>query len=115
LDALQRSRYTVSAQSDRMGYRLAGGRTLTRVSASEMVSDVTFTGGIQVPPSSDPILLMADRQTTGGYPQIAIVITADIPLAAQLVPGDWVEFELCTRAEAISALISQEAKLLALR
>jgi KipI family sensor histidine kinase inhibitor len=115
LDALQRSRYTVSPQSDRMGYRLGGGGPLTRASAADMISDVTFPGGIQVPPSNDPILLMADRQTTGGYPQIAIVITADIPLAAQLAPGDWVEFQLCSRADAISALISQEARLLALR
>ncbi len=58
----------------------------------EMISDAAFIGAIQVPGSGEPILLMADRQTTGGYPQLAIVITADMPLAAQLVPGDWVEF-----------------------
>ncbi len=52
-----------------------------------MISDATFTGGIQVPPSGEPILLMADRQTTGGYPQIATVISADLPLAGQLAPG----------------------------
>ena len=56
---------------------------------------------------------MADRQTTGGYPQLAVVITADLPLAAQLVPGDWIEFRVCSRAEAISALVAQEARLLA--
>ena len=77
-----------------------------------MISDATFIGAIQVPPSGDPILLMADRQTTGGYPQIATVITADLPLAGQLAPGDWVEFQLCTRAEAIAALAAQEARLL---
>src|SRR5262249_19076092 len=86
LETLERSRYVVSTQSDRMGYRLTGepiasrsgrpGSTGTaRVVASEqasgaMISDAAFTGGIQVPPSGNPIILMADRQTTGGYPQI---------------------------------------------
>ena len=56
---------------------------------------------------------MADRQTTGGYPQLAVVITADIPLAAQLAPGDWIEFRVCSRPEALSALVAQEARLLA--
>lgn len=69
-----------------------------------MISGATFTGAIQVPPSGEPILLMADRQTTGGYPQIATVITADLALAGQLAPGDWVEFEVCTRSEAMAAL-----------
>jgi antagonist of KipI len=57
---------------------------------------------------------MADRQTTGGYPQIATVITADLPLAGQLAPGDWVEFSVCTRREALTALVAQEGQLLAL-
>jgi hypothetical protein len=72
-----------------------------------MISDATFAGGLQIPHSGDPILLMADRQTTGGYPQIATVITVDLPVAGQLAPGDWVEFELCTRQEAIAALIAR--------
>jgi antagonist of KipI len=76
-----------------------------------MISDATFIGGIQIPPSGEPILLMADRQTTGGYPQIATVITADLPLAGQLAPGDWIEFALCTRLEAIAALKEQEEAL----
>jgi antagonist of KipI len=65
-------------------------------------------GAVQVPTSGQPILLMADRQTTGGYPQIAVVITADLPLAGQLVPGDSIQFELCSRADAIAALTEQE-------
>jgi len=76
-----------------------------------MISDATFVGAIQIPASGEPILLMSDRQTTGGYPQIATVITADLPLAGQLAPGDWVEFARCTRAEAIAALRDQEARL----
>jgi antagonist of KipI len=74
-----------------------------------MISDATFVGAIQVPASGEPILLMSDRQTTGGYPQMATVIAADLPLAGQLAPGDWVEFARCTRTEAIAALRDQEA------
>ncbi len=122
-EILQRARFTISPQSDRMGYRLNGVPILRRAGpigpagtgplepAAEMISDATFVGGLQVPRSGDPILLMADRQTTGGYPQIATVITADLPVAGQLAPGDWVEFELCTRQEAIAALIAQENRL----
>src|SRR5207244_5351564 len=111
--------FIVSPQSDRMGYRLVGSeRTRPTVvgrpgpgvgrpgpfGPGAMISDATFMGGLQLPPSGELILLMADRQTTGGYPQIATVITADLPLAGQLAPGDWIEFTLCTRAEAIAAL-----------
>ncbi len=115
-DWLARTRFSVSSQSDRMGYRLIGGSERTRPpssgtrppSSGAMISDAAFTGGIQIPPSGEPILLMADRQTTGGYPQIATVITADLPLAGQLAPGDWIEFAWCTRLEAIAALKEQE-------
>jgi len=106
-DILRRTRFTISPQSDRMGYRLRttdpGSRIPARTEGA-MISDATFTGGLQIPPSGAPILLMADRQTTGGYPQIATVITADLPLAGQLAPGDWIEFTECTRSEAIAAL-----------
>jgi allophanate hydrolase subunit 2 len=66
-------------------------------------------GALQVPASGLPILLMADRQTTGGYPTIANVITADLPLAGQLAPGDWIEFTPCSLDEAIAALRAREA------
>ena len=108
LQVLQEMRFIVSPQSDRMGYRLTGSALPTRRDSGEMISDATVVGAVQVPPSGQPILLMADRQTTGGYPQIAVVITADLPLAAQLVPGDSIQFELCSRAEAIAALTEQE-------
>ncbi len=107
---LERTRFVVTPQSNRMGYRLSGGN-IPRASDREMISDATFVGAIQVPASGEPILLMSDRQTTGGYPQMATVITADLPLAGQLAPGDWVEFARCTRAEAIAALRDQEAML----
>ncbi len=104
----------VTPQSNRMAYRLAGG-TIDRASSREMISDATFMGGIQIPPGGDPILLMADRQTTGGYPKIGTVITADVPVAGQLAPGDWIEFAECTRAEALKALREQEAQLVGQR
>ena len=118
-DILQRTRFVISPQSDRMGYRLVGSeRTRPAVvgrpgpsGPGVMISDATFMGGLQIPPSGEPILLMADRQTTGGYPQIATVITADLPLAGQLAPGEWIEFVLCTRSEAIAALKEQEEAL----
>jgi antagonist of KipI len=112
-ERLQQIRFRIAPQSNRMGYRLQGGR-VPRLEAREMISDAAFAGAIQVPDSGEPILLMADRQTTGGYPQIATVITADLPLAAQLAPGDWIEFQICSRAEALAALVAQEGRLLAI-
>jgi KipI family sensor histidine kinase inhibitor len=110
LDLLQTTRFTITPQSDRMGYRLSGGR-LPRLEGREMISDATFAGGVQVPPSGEPILLMSDRQTSGGYPQIATVISADLPVVGQLAPGDWLEFEQCSRDDALAALVAQEAAL----
>ena len=76
-----------------------------------MLSDATPMASIQVPASGQPILLMADRQTTGGYPKIATVISADLSLAGQLAPGDWIEFAACSRDEAVEALRQQELPL----
>jgi biotin-dependent carboxylase-like uncharacterized protein len=109
-DTLCTSRFTVSPQSNRMGYRLEGPRLL-HAGSGDILSDATPIGSLQVPASGQLIVLMADRQTTGGYPKIATVITADLPLAGQLAPGDWIEFEECTRAEAVTALREQEARL----
>jgi biotin-dependent carboxylase-like uncharacterized protein len=110
LEALFTSRFIVTPQSNRMGYRLDGS-ALRHSGSADILSDATPVGSIQVPASGQPILLMADRQTTGGYPKIATVITADVPLAGQLAPGDWIEFVECTRAEAVDALRRQEAAL----
>ena len=104
------SRYVVSQESNRMGYRLTGA-VLAQADAADMLSDATPIGSLQVPPSGLPILLMADRQTTGGYPKLATVITADLPLAGQLAPGDWVEFAPCSRAAAVDALRARLAAL----
>ena len=104
------SRYVVTPDSNRMGYRLDGPR-LEHAQSAEMLSDATPIGSLQVPSSGCPILLMADRQTTGGYPRIATVITADLPVAGQLAPGDWIEFEACSRPAALDALRRREAAL----
>jgi len=109
-DTLLRSRYVVTPESNRMGYRLQGG-SLAQEEQADILSDATPIGSLQVPPSGQPILLMADRQTTGGYPKIGTVITADLPIAGQLAPGDWIEFEACTRAGAIDALRARTAEL----
>jgi antagonist of KipI len=101
-DTLFRSRFTITQSSNRMGYRLEG-PVLRHEGPADILSDATPIGSIQVPASGQPILLMADRQTTGGYPKIATVIGADMPIAGQLAPGDWIEFRRCTREEALDA------------
>ena len=110
LDALISTRFIVSPAANRMGYRLKGAVPVPP-GAGSMISAATFLGALQIPPSGEPILLMADRQTTGGYPQVATVISADLPMAGQLAPGDWIEFEICSQAEAQAALIEQEGML----
>ena len=110
LATLTGSSYTVAAQSDRMGYRLTGPR-VARHGSARFISDCTAMGALQVPPDEQPILLMADRQTTGGYPKIAVVISADLPLAAQLAPGDRITFIMRTLAEAHALLRERRALL----
>jgi antagonist of KipI len=83
--------FRVAPDSDRMGYRLTDHR-LRLTTPREMVSSGVTAGTIQLPPGGSPIVLMADRQTTGGYPRLGDVITADLPLMAQLRPGDRVRF-----------------------
>jgi antagonist of KipI len=104
---LLHARFVVSPQSNRMGYRLDG-PTLAHVRGADILSEGMPIGAIQVPASGQPILLLAERATTGGYATIANVITADLPLAGQLAPGDWIQFDLVTRGEAIAALRERE-------
>ncbi len=106
--------YTLSTDSNRMGYRLQG-PALAVEGGGRMLSEATPIGSIQVPPSGQPILLMADRQTAGGYAKIGTVITADLPAAGQLGPGDTVRFVPCNREEAMAALAEQERLLRGLR
>jgi len=103
--------FRVSPRSNRMGYRLEG-PPLQRRRHEEPISEPLAFGAIQVPAAGEPILLMADRQTAGGYPKIASVISADLPVAGQLAPGDTIEFQWCSRQEAAAALIGRERSLL---
>jgi antagonist of KipI len=112
LDALQSAPYRLGLSSNRMGFRL-GGPALAHTRGADVISDATPLGVVQVPASGQPILLMADRQTSGGYPKLATVITADIGLAGQLGPGDTIEFAVCSPADAMAALIGQEQQLMA--
>ncbi len=112
LDVLQSAPYVVGHNSDRMGFRLDGPR-LTHARGADIISDATPLGVLQVPASGQPILLMADRQTMGGYPKIATVISADIAVAGQLGPADRISFIVCTPREAMAALIAQERALMA--
>jgi antagonist of KipI len=74
-----------------MGYQLLGPK-LQHIDGPDIISDAVPMGGIQVPASGQPIILMAERQTTGGYARIGTVISTDIPLLAQAVPGTKVKF-----------------------
>ena len=91
LAVLTSEAWRVAAGSNRVGIRLAG-PPLARLDRGERLSEGVVTGGIQVPPSGQPILLGPDHPTTGGYPVLAVVVAADLPVAAQLAPGAIVRF-----------------------
>ncbi len=93
--------WTISTEADRMGARLDG-PTLTHKNGHNIVSDGIVTGAIQVPGSGQPILLLADRQTTGGYPKIGAVISADLPALGRMRPGDHVRFAAVSVADAVA-------------
>jgi antagonist of KipI len=86
--------WRISPDSNRMGFRL-GGPALARAEAGEILSGPTCLGTVQVPPSGTPIALMVDHQTTGGYPKIAEIASADVARLAQLAPGGKVHFARC--------------------
>lgn len=87
--------YAVTNQADRMGYRLTGPK-LEHAKGPDIVSDAVAPGSVQVPGFGEPIVLLADRQTTGGYPKIATVIGADLPALGQRRPGERLRFEAVT-------------------
>lgn len=102
--------YRISKAADRMGYRLEGESLKTSQSKEMLSSAVTF-GTVQVTPDGGAILLMADHQTTGGYPRILQVITADLTKLAQMQSGHQIRFKLVTLAEAREALLQREKQL----
>ena len=100
------AQYRVSEEADRMGYRLEGPE-IRHKDKADIVSDALGAGAIQVPGSGQPIVMMADCGTTGGYAKIAAVIGADLWKLAQAKPQDSVRFVRCTDAEAVAALAAE--------
>ncbi|WP_082233294.1 biotin-dependent carboxyltransferase family protein [Halobacillus massiliensis] len=99
--------FKVSSQSDRMGYRL-NGPSLSLEEKKELISEAVAFGSIQVPADGNPIILLADRQTTGGYPKIGQAASVDLPAITQVKPGEQISFKKITLEEAQLALIKQE-------
>lgn len=102
--------YTVTPRIDRMAWRLAGGR-ITHARGHDIVSDGIALGAIQVPGDGQPLILMADRQPTGGYPKIGTVIRADLPAVAQARPGTVLRFAPVMVEDAVAALRAVMARL----
>ncbi len=112
--ALVEQAFTVSRDADRMGLRLEGPPLLHDDRyGDEIISDGVAPGTLQVPPDGQPILLLADCQTVGGYPKIATAIRADLPRLAHLLPGARLRFAYVSREEAAAALRAQQARLAA--
>ncbi len=99
--------FKVSSQSDRMGYRLEG-PDLVLEQPKDMISDAINFGSIQVPPDGSPIILMADRQSVGGYPKIGKIALIDLPSVAQTKPGEGISFTEATTEEAQVLYIERE-------
>jgi antagonist of KipI len=99
--------FRVTPRSDRMGYRLDG-PTLTMAQPIELISEAVSFGTVQVPAEGNPIVLLADRQTTGGYPKIAQIATVDLPVIAQTKPGDLIRFQEIGREEAERLYLQRE-------
>lgn len=106
--------FAVRPESDRMGFRLRG-KTLNLREPVELVSSAVNFGTIQLLPDGQPIVLMADHQTTGGYPRVGSIVETDLPLLAQLNPNDAVNFHLISLAEAENLIVRREIELNYLR
>jgi antagonist of KipI len=111
LESLCAEPWRISDQADRMGYRLTGGASLRHVGGADVASLGLPIGAIQVPGDGRPITLLVDHQPTGGYPVLACVIRADLPLLAQRQTGDTVRFAITTQEQAITALRDRRALL----
>ena len=114
VDQFQFEPYRVLPQSDRMGVRLAG-TPVVRSTRVEMNSEPVSAGAIQIPPDGQPIVLMADCQTIGGYPKLGHVVSVDLPVVAQLRAGETLRFRECSLEHAQSLLMSREAVIAKLR
>jgi len=112
--ALVAQPWRIGAQSERMGYRLEG-PVLERKARGDILSEAVAFGTMQVPPDGQPIVLMAERQTTGGYPKIAQVASIDLPRLAQRAPGETLRFAMIELDAAQALLLEREQALQALR
>ena len=110
LQRLTSEPFTVSPDSDRMGVRLTGPE-LPRAHSVDLISEAVAPGTVQVPPSGQPILLLGDCQTIGGYPKIAHVIAVDLGIAAQVRAGDRVRFSEVSLGDAHRLLLQRERAL----
>lgn len=99
--------FTIAAQSDRMGFRLQG-EAIACTAPAERLSEAVALGTIQLPPGGAPIVLMADRQTTGGYPRLGTVAAVDMPIVAQLAPGDHIRFSAISLDDAQRLYLARE-------
>lgn len=99
IETFLNAEYTLTPASDRMGFRLKG-KPIEHLKGADIISDGTAFGSIQVPADGQPIILMADRQTTGGYTKIATVISIDLPRLAQLPIGSAIRFSVISVEEA---------------
>jgi antagonist of KipI len=104
------NRFTITPASDRMGYRLQG-VVLEQEQLEQLVSSAVTFGTVQLLPDGQLIVLMADHQTTGGYPRIASVISAHLPRLAQMLPGEDISFALTTPEEAEATYRTQQKSL----
>jgi antagonist of KipI len=111
---LEEERYLITNEADRMGYRLQGPAVQT-TEIKEMLSSAVCFGTVQVTQSGAAIILMADHQTTGGYPRVLQVITADLTRLAQMKSGQQIRFKLVTLAEARAALLLREKQVTQLK
>ena len=111
--ALATAEFRVGNESNRVGYRL-GGPTLKLRSSREMISEGTVPGTMQLPPSGEPIVLMAEAPTTGGYPRIGHVASVDLPRLAQCRPGDRLRFAEISLGDAQTRYLEREQRLAAL-
>jgi antagonist of KipI len=100
-------KFIIDNKSDRMGYRLSGEKIELKEKL-EMISEEVSIGTIQVPPDGNPIILLADRQTTGGYPKIAHVVSVDIAKIVQLKPNDIINFKQITLKDAEKLYFERE-------
>jgi len=113
-DLFESADFTISPQSDRMGYRLKGAALQTS-EQKQLLSSAVVKGAIQLLPEGQLILLMADHQTTGGYPVIANVISADIPVLAQMQPGAVIRFKFISVEAAETLYMQQQQNLMQLQ